>query len=109
MAEESPKDRRVPLAAVVFNTPTAIPGAPLLMTSLVTGEARTMAGATFTCPQAFFDPALRTIYIEGREYPMERVHYWERARMAKQVKPASLVSYTIGKQPRVPAPSKKTP
>lgn len=97
--ELTPAKRRLPLAVVVFNEATSIPGSPLLMTNITAGEARSMAGHTFTCPQPFFDPVTRSIWIDGREYPLERVHYWERTKMVKNPAPAVLTSYTIGKQP----------
>lgn len=97
-APEKPVDRRLPLAVVEFDRPTSIPGCPVRMLNVTPGEGRTMQGATYTCPAAFFDPVTRTIWIEGREYPLERVHYWERAKMAKKIKPAELPSYTIGKK-----------
>ena len=93
-----PKDKRLPLACVVFNQPTAIPNSPILYTSVIPGETRTAAGAQYTCPAAFWDPAIDKIWIEGRLYPMERVHYFERAKMAKRVVPATLPDYTIGKK-----------
>ena len=94
----TPKDRRVPLAVVEFTSPVSVPGCPIRMLNVTPGEGRTMQGATFTCPAAFFDPETRSIWIEGRCYPLERVHYWEQAKMAKKVAEARLPNYTIGKK-----------
>lgn len=92
------KDRRLPLSVVVFNTPTAIPNSPILYTAVVPGETRTASGAQYTCPAVFWDPEFDKIWIEGRMYPMERVHYFERAKMAKKPVPGVLPNYTIGKK-----------
>ncbi len=88
VAVAPPKDRRLPLALVVFNTPTYIPGSAILMTNVEAGVKRSHGGLEFTCPQAFYDPTTRTISIGECEYPLERVHYWRRARMASsKIKP----------------------
>jgi len=76
-----------------------------MINSVVPGERRVGAGKDFTCPQVFFDPDLRLIYIEGRSYPMERVHYFERAKMAGKPKVEPQIEYTIGK----PAPVESAP
>lgn len=96
--EKAPKDRRVPLAVVEFNQPTAIPGSSILYTRVTPGEVRTASGSQYTCPAAFWDPETDKIWIEGRLFPMERVHYFERAKMAKTVTPGKLPDYTIGKR-----------
>lgn len=83
----APTDRRLPLSVVVFNTPTAIPGSLNMLTTVEFGATRLAGGQNFVCPQPFYDPTTRTIWIEGREYPLERVHYWERAKMATAKKP----------------------
>jgi hypothetical protein len=98
-AAVAPKDRRLPLHRVVFNLPTAVPGAGLMLTDITVGEMRSLGGNVFTCPQPYFDPVTRTIIIAGREYPVERAHYWERASMAiTHVKPAIVHDVTIGKR-----------
>ncbi len=93
----APKDRRVPLAVVVFVQPTAIPGSAINMINVTTGESRAHGGHTFVCPQPFFDPLHQTIAIAGREYPLSRVHYMERARMAtSKLVPGYVQDHTIG-------------
>jgi len=97
-AEEpvTPKDRRLPLSIVVFNAPTQIPAAPRMLTVV---EAGATIGLYFVCPTPFFDPGNRTICIAGREYPMERVHYWERSKMAKNIDTTPVVpNFHIGKR-----------
>lgn len=97
--DDKPKDRRIPLSRVVFREPTLIPGCDLGFVNITVGEPRNIGGSTFTCPQPFLDPVLRSIFIEGREYPLERVHYWERAKMARKVVPAGPpTNYRIGKR-----------
>lgn len=96
--ERAVKDKRVPLAVVEFNQPTAIPGSVVLYTKVVPGEFRAASGHTYTCPMAFWDPESDKIWIEGRMFPMERVHYFERAKMAKNIVPAKIPDYTIGKR-----------
>lgn len=105
--EPTPKDRRVPLKVVAFNQMTSVPGAASMMSVVEFGESRLMGGATFVCPQPFYDPATRTIWIEGREYPLERVHYWERAKMATSKKPAPAEhNHRIGRVARPETPTK---
>lgn len=87
--KDAPRDRRVPLTAVVFREPTAMPGSSFMFTNFETGMARSAAGVSYTCPQAYFDPDHRTVVIGEREYPMERVHYFIRAKMARKVTPAA--------------------
>jgi hypothetical protein len=95
----APKDRRLPLSTVVFNQPTQVPGFPILITTVTVGEGRVMGGETYTCPQAYLDPMTRTILIGERAFPLERVHFYERAKMAvTHVKPAFVQDYTIGKR-----------
>jgi hypothetical protein len=98
--EEKPKDRRIPLSVVVFNTVTAVPTLGSMTTEVRVGDFRTVNGVQTPCPQPFLDPAQRTIWIAGREYPLERVHYWERAKMAssKASEPPPLPDYTLGRK-----------
>lgn len=83
-----PKDRRIPLHCVVFAHPVPVPGAGDMVTNVTVGETRLRGGQPWACPQPFLDPQTRSVVIEGREYPLERVVYWERAKMARNVKPA---------------------
>lgn len=94
----SPKDRRVPLSIVAFRSLTSIPGVEDMVTVVEFGRTRLSGGKAISMPQPFLDPTLRTIWIEGREYPLESVHYWERAKMATSKKPPAVIpDYTIGR------------
>ena len=98
VAPEKPADRRLPLKVVVFREPTSVPGLSLRVTTVEAGKTMVDGPTPYVSPQAFLDPLLRSIYIEGREYPLEAVHYWERARLAvgkKELCP--LPDYRIGK------------
>lgn len=79
-----------------------------MMTSLVPMEQRLVAGEAFVCPQPFIDYARNCVVIEGRQYPMSRVHYWVEAKMAKSVpEPApDLSRYTVGPRRIIVTPSK---
>jgi hypothetical protein len=96
--EASPKDRRIPLRIVAFTMPTAIPGLGAMVTVVEVGEHRLMGGKPYICPRPFLDPVTRTIWIEGREFPLERVHYWERDKTGFEPKSKELPDHTIGKR-----------
>ena len=93
------KDRRLPCSVVVFNQLTAIPGVSTMYTEVRAGDQRISEGKQFSMPMAFLDLEAQSIWIEGREYPLARVHYWERAKTAF-VKPAAPPphDYVIGKR-----------
>lgn len=97
--KESPVDRRMPLRVVQFNSPTSVPGVGQLILTVEVGVTRYDNGSPWVAPQAFYDPALRMVVIEGRLYPLERVHYMERAKMAisKTPAPEPQPDYTVGK------------
>lgn len=95
----APKDRRVPCKVVAFLTPVEIPGFEVATTICEVNLARLDGGKVKTMPQPFFDPENRSIWIEGREYPLERVRWWERAHAAaKKLEPPKIPDYTIGKR-----------
>ena len=99
-SQESPVkvDRRVPLRSVVFTSPVSVPGLNSFVTSVVVGERRLMGGVDTPCPRPFLDPVARTIWIEGREYPLERVVSFERDKTGFMPKMAPLPDHTIGKK-----------
>lgn len=96
--DRAPEKSLVPCARVTFTMPMAIPNCSVMFTSVVPGEGRTVSGEIFTCPNVFWDRVADKIVIEGRMYPMEHVAYFERARMASNIKPATVPDYTIGKR-----------
>lgn len=70
-----------------------------MYTEIRAGAMRIAEGKEFNMPMAFLDPMTRSIWIEGREYPLERVHYWERAKTAfVKPQPAPTHDYVIGKK-----------
>ena len=88
---------RIPLATVAFVGYTYVP--QFGMVSIVeVGETRIVGGKTVAFPQAWLHLEHRYIEIDGAEYPLERVSYWKRAKMAlgKKPKPAEF-SHRIGK------------
>lgn len=80
-----------------------------MMTQVVTGEYRLDGGKDIPFPQAYFDPSTRTIVIGEYEYPLERVVYWRRAKMAmsKVPEPPVRPDYTIGHSVSRPKASSK--
>ena len=89
--------KRIPLATVAFTTLTHVPEFGMV-SQMTTGETRLVGGVSRAFPQAWLDPVLRVIVIDGHEYPLERVAYWKRAKMAisKKPKPEEF-SHRIGK------------
>lgn len=71
MTEPKPviKDRRRPVAEVVFRAPIEIPGVDLHVKRLVPGEAVGISG--MTAPPIFFDPDYRCLSIGDYLYPMD--------------------------------------
>lgn len=99
---ESPaKDPRWPLAEVVFTGPTRIPGMSMMATTLEAGVMRLVDGKEWHVGPMWYDPVNRLITLEGASYPLERVHYFRRAKAAITKKPPSLNldRYAIGKRP----------
>jgi hypothetical protein len=95
---------RVPLAVVVFVAPTSVPDCPVMINTAEAMKSYVLGGATYVCPQPYLDEAAQKIVIKDREYPMERVHYYVRAKMAlSRAKPLDH-DYTIGKKAVVLAP-----
>lgn len=96
--EPAPKDRRLPLHIVVFNQMTLLPGMSSMSSSCEAGARRIDGGREFKLPIPFLDPINRTIWIEGREFPLERVHYYERARIAPTRVDPPAPDLTIGRR-----------
>lgn len=100
--EESVSKRRFPLSIVVFRQLTYVPDLKTALTTFETGGSRYDNGVTWVAPQAWFDPDLRTVVIKNRHYPLESVHYFERARYAltrpAEPRPPSDYDYVIGKK-----------
>lgn len=94
------EDKLVPLRYVAFSQPTSIAGCRHMMLTVEAKALRLVDGEEFICPQPFLNLITRMVVIDGREYPMERVHYYERAKMAlsKDPAPMKLDQYTIGKR-----------
>lgn len=90
-----------PLREVAFNQPTSIPGCAIMMTTVVALETRLAGGSEFICPQPYLDTTLDRIVIEDRVYPMDRVHFYVHAKMARSV-PTDLKDdldrFTIGRR-----------
>lgn len=99
-ADAKPNDRRIPLRVVVFNSATSVPGLGSMVTCVEVGEWRMMGGKSVRCPRPFLDPVNRIVIIEGREYPLERIHYWERDQTGFMPKAKELPDHTIGKKAR---------
>lgn len=98
----APKDtvKRLPLAEVVFNGPTKIPGINMMLTTLEAGVNRLVDGKEWSPPPMWLDRVNRLIIIEDYSYPLERVHYYRQAKMAITKKPPKLDldKYRIGKR-----------
>ena len=101
-AQESVKDRRLPLAEVVFNFPTKIEGVSMMLTTLEAGVNRLVDGKEWAPPAMWLDRDNRLVQVGGLTYPLERVHYFKQAKMAITKKPAplDLEKYTLGKRKR---------
>lgn len=79
---ESPKDRRLPLRVLVFREPTSVEGTTTMLAHLEAYAEQRLAGNVWQCPALFIDYQSRVVFVGKREYPLERVHYWERATTA---------------------------
>lgn len=91
------KTTRIPLAKVAFSTLTFVPNFGMVSEAEV-GATRIVGGKTVAFPQIWLDLTHRFVSIDGAEYPLERIHYWTRAKMAlsKRPKPAEF-NHRIGK------------
>lgn len=70
-----------------------------MMTTATPMEVRLADGSPYVCPQPYYDSDLDRIVIGDREYPMSRVHFYERAKAAKSVpQEADFEKYTIGRR-----------
>lgn len=98
LIKSGPADRRVPLRIVVFTSPVPVPGLNAMVTTVEVGEYRLIGGKPVRCPRPFLDPVMRTIWIEGFEYPMERVVYWQRDKTGFMPEAKPLPDHTIGKR-----------
>lgn len=94
------KDRRIPLQEVCFIAPTRIAGISMMLTTLEAGVNRLVDGKQWAPPAMWLDVANRFIMIGDFTYPMERVHYYKRAKMAITKKPPAmdLEQFRIGKR-----------
>lgn len=92
-----------PLRVVKFISPQEIPGWSLAVTFLETGATRLVDGKDTITPQPMLNHDLRCISILGREIPLERVSYWERAPAAintAKLTPTPSPDYTVGRRVR---------
>lgn len=97
----APMSKKYPLAVVVFDRPTAVPGTKVLMTTVVAKERRLVAGSEpYICPQPYYDPETGRVTIEDYEYFPHRIHYIERAPMAKSKDPPeeNYDRFTVGRR-----------
>lgn len=94
------REKRWPLAEVVFTGPTRIPGSTTMMTCLEAGATRLVDGKEWHAPPMWYDPVNRIISISDVSYPMERVHCFRRAKVAFAKKPPKLDldKYNVGKR-----------
>lgn len=88
---------RVPLAKVAFSALTYVPNFGMV-TEAETGASRIVGGQSRAFPQIWLDLTHRFIKIDEAEYPLDRVQYWVRGKMAlsKRPKPAEF-NHRIGK------------
>ena len=94
------KDTRIPLQEVCFIAPTRITGITMMLTTLEAGVNRLVDGKEWCPPAMWVDLAKRLIMIGDLAYPMERVHYFKRAKMAITKKPApmNLEQFNVGRR-----------
>ncbi len=102
MSDKEPTEKLRPLAVVCFAQPTYIPGITTALTTIEMGVRRLVDGKEWYPESMWLDPNLRLIKINGRSYPLERVHYFEQAKTAFAKVPPPLKidpnSYQIGKR-----------
>ena len=96
-SEEPVKDKRVPLAEVVFNLPTKIHGVTMMLTTLEAGVNRLVDGKEWAPPAMWLNKAERLVVIGEYTYPLERVHYFRQAKAAitRKPRPLDLDKFTI--------------
>jgi hypothetical protein len=95
------EDKKIPLKELCFTQPTKIPGITTMLTLLVANERRLVDGQDWYPPPMWLDPVRREVCINDRRYPIERVHYYERLKVAgKLPPPIDSSKYTIGKRPK---------
>jgi hypothetical protein len=99
MSQET-KDRRVPIEELCFIGPTKLPGITMMLTTLVAGRAMLVDGKSWAPPPMWLDPDTREVKIADFTYPIERVHYYRRAKMAitRKPEPIDVEKYTVGKR-----------
>lgn len=98
---KEPLEKKIPLKVLCFREPTAIPGITMMLTTLVANERRLVDGRDWYPPPMWLDPVRREICIEDRRYPIERVHYYDRLKVAtKLAPPLDTEKYTLGKRPK---------
>lgn len=99
-SQKEPVDKRWPLLEVCFIGPTRIAGVSMMLTTLEAGVVRLVDGKEWVPPSMWFDPVNRLIQIGDATYPLERVHYFKRAKAAITRKPPKLDidRHTIGKR-----------
>lgn len=88
---------RIPLSIVAFNAMTFVPEFGMV-SQVEVGATRLVGGKAVVFPQAWLYLKDRYIHVNGAEYPLDRVHYWQRAKMAlsKRPKPEE-INHRIGK------------
>lgn len=97
--KEPVEEKKIPLREVCFREPTKIPGLSMMLTTLVANERRLVDGQDWFPPPMWLDPQRREIAINDRRYPLERVHYYERLKVAgKTPPPMDLEKFTLGKR-----------
>lgn len=84
------KDSRWPLSEVCFTGPTKIPGISMMLTTLEAGVMKLVDGKEWHVGAMWYDPDARLISIEGAYFPLDRVHYMKRAKMAITKRPPPL-------------------
>lgn len=65
----APRDRRLPLASIVFKLPKEVPGCTLSVRRLAAGEK--IPQTDFVCPPLFFDPELRLLMVGEYLIPVD--------------------------------------
>lgn len=95
-----------PLKIVVFNQATSVPGTSIMMVTVEALARRLVGGVDYICPQPYLNEQRDRVVIGDREYPLSRVHYYERAKMAKSVpEPREPQDYTVPRRVVVTVPA----
>lgn len=96
---KEPVEKKIPIRVLCFREPTSIPGINTMLTVLEAGVRRIVDGKDWYPSPMWFDPVRREISIEDRRYPVERVHYYERLKVAvKLPPPIDLEQFNVGKR-----------